>query len=60
MRGSLPSPENTAAAIPCPSQFGRGSGPGGIPLDHVVRKRRGLLPEFVERGDEFAIDGVVA
>jgi hypothetical protein len=28
-----------------------------IPLDHVGRKRRGLLPEIVERGDELAVEG---
>ena len=33
-----------------------GGGQGCIPLDHVGRERRGLLPEVVECGGEFAVE----
>ncbi len=34
--------------------------PGRIPLDHVGRTRRGLLPEVVERRGEFAVKAIRA
>jgi hypothetical protein len=36
--------------------LGRLRGPGRVPLDYVARQRRSLLPEVVERGDEFAVE----
>ena len=42
--------------IPHTTQFGRFGCPGRIPLDHLGRQRRSLLPEVVKRGDEFAVE----
>ena len=41
-------------------QVGNLPNPLRIPLDHVGQKRRGLLPEIVERGGELAVEGVRA